>query len=302
MSLNSIVLVKQVPDTKNITGQAMKADGTVNRQALPAIFNPDDLCALEMALNVRDRYGGTVTVLSMGPPRAVEILRDSLCRGVDQVILLSDARFAAADTLATSYTLAKAVVKLGMPDILFCGRQAIDGDTAQVGPQLAEKLHVPQATYVQEVCIEDRHLFVKKDVENGYEILRLPMPALLTITAGIQPRPPAAKRLLRYKRSHTVLDLRSRLRKELTNLPPEELEPHVLREARSLEERGLLIPVWTADDVDADRDRIGLPGSPTRVKKVEGVSLVGGETKKIPATEEGISSLIGELKAGHILG
>jgi electron transfer flavoprotein beta subunit len=148
---NSIVLVKQVPDTKNITGEVMKGDGTMNRSALPAVFNPEDLNALEMALQVREQYGGRVTVLTMGPPQAAEVLREALYRGADQVILLSDRRFAGADTLATSYTLTCAIRKLGNYDLIFCGRQAIDGDTAQVGPQTAEKLGIPQITYAETV-------------------------------------------------------------------------------------------------------------------------------------------------------
>ncbi len=144
-----IVLVKQVPDTRNVTGEVMTKDGTMNRSALSAIFNPEDLNALEMALDFKDRYGGTVTVISMGPLQAAEILRDSLCRGADQVILLSDRKFAGADTHATSYTLKCAIDKVGQYDMVFCGRQAIDGDTAQVGPQVAEKLNIPQITYAE---------------------------------------------------------------------------------------------------------------------------------------------------------
>ena len=302
MSLDCIVFVKQVPDTKNITGEAMRPDGTVNRQALPAIFNPDDLCALEMALTIRDRHGGTVTVITMGPPRAAEILQEALCRGADQVLLLTDKRFAAADTLATSYTLAKAVEKLGMPDIILCGRQAIDGDTAQVGPQLAEKLHIPQVTYVQEVSVEDGSLRVKKDIEGGYEILRLPLPALLTVTGGIQPRPPSVKRLLKYKRSRTTLDLRTEIKNQSSEPSKDDLEWRLVEKARALDAKGLLIPIWGADDLNVDLERVGLVGSPTRVKKVQGVTLLGGESKQIPATEEDISSLVRELITDHILG
>jgi len=302
VGLNLIVLAKQVPDTKNITGEAMKADGTVNRQALPAIFNPDDLSALEMALSLRDRYGGTVTVATMGPPRAIEILRESLCRGADRVCLVTDKRFAAADTLATSYTLAKTVQTLGMPDLVLCGRQAIDGDTAQVGPQLAEKLSLPQATYVTEVCVEDGAAFIKKEMGGGYEVLRLPMPALLTISGGLVARPPSAKRVLRYKRAKTVLDLRTELKKQAGQSSTEELEERVQAKARALEGKGLLIPIFDADTIQAEPDRIGLTGSPTRVKKVWGVTLLGGESKVVPPTEEGIRSLVGELVEDHILG
>ena len=150
MPYDSIVCVKQVPDTANVTAEAMKEDGTVNRAALPTIFNPEDLHALETALEVRDQYGGTVTVVSMGPPRAADVLRDCLFRGADRVILLTDRRAAASDTLATSYILSQAVRTIGRYDFVFCGRQAIDGDTAQVGPQCAEKLGIPQITYLEQ--------------------------------------------------------------------------------------------------------------------------------------------------------
>jgi len=151
MPYHSIVLVKQVPDTRHVTGDVMTKKGTMNRNALPAIFNPEDLNALEMALQVKERYGGTVTVLTMGPPKAAQILRDSLYRGADRVILLTDRKFAGADTQATSYTLKAAIDKIGAFDLIFAGRQAIDGDTAQVGPQVAEKLGIPQITYAETV-------------------------------------------------------------------------------------------------------------------------------------------------------
>ena len=151
MSLRIIVLVKQVPDTHNVTGEAMKEDGTVNRAALPAVFNPEDLNALEEALRLKERHGGRVSVLTMGPPAAVQVLRESLFRGADEVVLLSDAAFAGADTLATSYALSLAIAKMGEFDLVLCGRQAIDGDTAQVGPQTAEKLGLPQITCVSRI-------------------------------------------------------------------------------------------------------------------------------------------------------
>lgn len=152
MSLKIIVLAKQVPDTRNVGKDAMKADGTVNRAALPAIFNPEDLNALEQALQLKDQHpGSTVSLLTMGPPRAAEILREGLFRGADGGVLLTDRAFAGADTLATSYALACAVRKIGEYDIIIGGRQAIDGDTAQVGPQVAEKLHIPQVTYAEKI-------------------------------------------------------------------------------------------------------------------------------------------------------
>ena len=197
MPYNCIVLAKQVPDTKNVTGEAMREDGTVNRAALPAIFNPEDLNALEAALDIRDRFGGTVTVITMGPPAAVELLRESLYRGVDDVILLTDRRFAAADTLATSYALSCAVKKLGNYDLILCGRQAIDGDTAQVGPQAAEKLGINQVTYVESIRnIDGDTIEIERGIEGGVEVVRGKLPLLLTVTdTANRPRPYQAKKL-----------------------------------------------------------------------------------------------------------
>ena len=202
MPLNMIVMVKQVPDTHHVTGEAMKPDGTVNRAALPSVFNPEDLNALEEALKLKATVGGTVTAMTMGPPQAVEVLRDCLFRGADDVILLSDRRFAGADTLATSYALSCAIGKVGAVDLVFCGRQAIDGDTAQVGPQIAEKLGINQLTCVSEIVnVSDGRITVKRSIENGFEILRAPLPVLLTITADAnEPRPPSAKRVMAYKK------------------------------------------------------------------------------------------------------
>ena len=140
MSYTIIVFVKQVPDTQNITGDAMKPDGTVNSAALPAIFNPEDLNALELGIQLKERYNAKLIVGTMGPPNASEVLRESLYRGADETILLTDRAFAGADTLATSYALSCCANKIGKYDLILCGRQAIDGDTAQVGPQLSEKL------------------------------------------------------------------------------------------------------------------------------------------------------------------
>jgi electron transfer flavoprotein alpha/beta subunit len=192
-----IVCVKQVPDTAHITGDAMKADGTVNRNALPAIINPDDLHALEAALAVREQHGGTVTVITMGPLGAAEALRDCLYRGADRAVLINDRRAAASDTLATSYILSQAVRKLGAYDLVFCGRQAIDGDTAQVGPQMAEKLGLVQITYLERfVELADRTARVRRNVGNGWEVLEARLPLLVTtLDTANDPRPPAARRV-----------------------------------------------------------------------------------------------------------
>src|SRR5512141_3488154 len=193
---HSIVLVKQVPDTRNVTGEVMTKDGTMNRSALPAIFNPEDLNALEMALDFKDRHGGTVTVSSMGPLQATEVLRDALCRGADQVILLSDRKFAGADTQATSYTLKCAIDKVGSYDMVFCGRQAIDGDTAQVGPQVAEKLGIPQITYADSIVEAAQDgIVVQRVFALGSELVKCSLPCLLTVTGTAnQPRPASARR------------------------------------------------------------------------------------------------------------
>ena len=190
MSYKVLVFVKQVPDTQNISGDAMTPEGTVNRAALPAIFNPEDLNALEMALDIKDRFGAEVIVATMGMPAAAEVLRQSLYRGADRAFLVTDRALAGADTLATSYTLSCCAKYIGGCDLILCGRQAIDGDTAQVGPQIAEKLAIPQLCYVEEVKnIADGKITVRRAIEGGYEILESPTPALLTVIDANLPRP-----------------------------------------------------------------------------------------------------------------
>ncbi len=302
MSLTILVFAKQVPDTKNITGEAMKADGTVNRAALPAIFNPEDLNALELAVSLKERYGGTVTLATMGPPAATAILRRALYMGADRTILLTDRRFAGADTLATSYTLACAArtfsEKFGQYDLVLCGRQAIDGDTAQVGPQLAEKLGIPQLTYVEEVQnIEGKVLRARCLIEGGYEILECPLPALLTVVATANtPRPASARRLMKFKKAKT----RSELAAEFDESAYEEANLLAERE-EALRRRGLWIHEWHAEDIQADPDRIGMAGSPTKVKAIESVVLAGREYKEFPATETGVREMVHELIEAHIL-
>ncbi|OGV59149.1 MAG: electron transfer flavoprotein subunit beta [Lentisphaerae bacterium GWF2_52_8] len=298
MSYTIIVFVKQVPDTKNVTGQAMKPDGTVNRAALPAIFNPEDLNALELALQLKDRYGARVIVGTMGPPPATAILRDALYRGADEAILLTDRAFAGADTLATSYALSCCVKKLGHFDLILCGRQAIDGDTAQVGPQLAEKCHLPQVSYVEEVVsLDSKKIVAKRAIEGGYEVLECPLPALLTVVDANEPRPPAARRIMKCKKAKT----RSELAKAhgYANYTDAEV---LVTEEEALKAKGLWIHEWTAADVGADPNRIGLAGSPTKVKMIESVVLAGADFKKVEPSEEGIHKLIHELIEDHTLG
>ncbi len=297
MSLNILVFAKQVPDTKNVTGKAMKDDGTVNRAALPTIFNPEDLNALELALQLRERFGGKVTVVTMGPPAAAAILRHSLFMGADETILITDRKFAGADTLATSYTLSCAAKKIGKFDVILCGRQAIDGDTAQVGPQLAEKLDIPQLTYVEEVQdVKGGKLRARCQIDGGYEVIETPLPVLLTVVDANVPRPAGARRIMQYKKAVTRSELLAKhggAAYEDANLLAEE--------EKKLKARNLWIHEWTAADVGADPNRIGLPGSPTKVKQIQSVVLAGGTYKDIALTDAAIKDLVHELVAEHIL-
>ncbi|RKX95184.1 MAG: electron transfer flavoprotein beta subunit/FixA family protein [Spirochaetes bacterium] len=294
---NMVVLVKQVPDTKNITGEAMKEDGTVNRAALPAIFNPEDLNALEMALQVKENYGGTINVITMGPPTATEVLRESLYRGADNVYLLSDRRFAGSDTLATSFALKQAIVtKIPDFDIVFCGRQAIDGDTAQVGPQTAEKLDIPQLTYVEEIReLTDKKIVVRKSLDNGSEVVEAPIPALLTVTSNAnEPRPYIAKKLLKYRNAASKFELKNILPKY-----PEFSSENELK--KFLSDRGLFIETWGLEDINADPSLVGFAGSPTMVKMIESITLTGTGFKQIEPTDEGIREFVAELIEEHAI-
>lgn len=304
MAYNSILLVKQVPDTANVTADAMREDGTVNRGALPAIFNPEDLHALETALEVKDRYGGTVTALTMGPPKAADVLRECLYRGVDRAILLTDRRAAASDTLATSYILSQAIRTIGGYDLVFAGRQAIDGDTAQVGPQCAEKLGITQLTYLQQLIQIDRGLIrVRRDIGSGWEIVEAPLPVLVTVTAGAnEPRPPAAKRALRFKRARVEAEVVSEVKAGLRDASEQQLGAEVTRRCEQLRQQGLLIEQWDLDDIHADLDRCGLAGSPTKVFRVQSIVLTKQGFTKIAPTEEGVRQLIHELVVDRTLG
>jgi len=297
MTYRSIVLVKQVPDTRQVSGEVMTEKGTLNRSALPAIFNPEDLHALEMALQVRERYGGTVTVLSMGPPKAAEVLREALYRGAERVILLTDRKFAGADTQATSYTLKAAIEKAGTFDLVFCGRQAIDGDTAQVGPQVAEKLGIPQITYAESVVsLEGPEIVVQRAFDLGSELVQCQLPCLLTVVASAnQPRPASARRRIQYKLATIPAEY-----SELLDKWPEFESEAAL--AAYLAARGLQITVWSAADLAVDEAGLGLEGSPTQVYKVNFVVLESKESKEIPPTPEGIRALIDELVKEYIVG
>ena len=290
MSLNIIVLAKQVPDTRNVGKDAMKADGTINRAALPAIFNPEDLNALEQALRLKDANpGSTVTLLTMGLPRAAEVIREAMYRGADGGIVLTDRTLGGADTLATSYSLAQAVKKFGNYDIILGGRQAIDGDTAQVGPQIAEKLGIPQVTYAEEI-IELKYgtVTVKRRLENGVETVKAPLPCVVTVNgSAAECRPRNAVRLQKYKHAASVSEKASK-----------SPEVQALIEKRPY----LTIPEWSAAFVEADPEQIGLTGSPTKVKAIENVVFTAKESRRLDNNDEQIEELVKELIANHTIG
>jgi electron transfer flavoprotein beta subunit len=295
--IHSVVLVKQVPDTHNVTGEVMSKDGTMNRGALPAIFNPEDLNALEMALQVKERTGGSVTVLTMGPPKAANILRDCLFRGADKVILLTDRKFAGADTLATSFALQCAIRKIGLFDLVLAGRQAIDGDTAQVGPQTAEKLGIPQITYAETIIeITSTHITAERALDSGSEIVRCTLPVLLTVVGSANtPRPANVRRQMERKLAAVPSEYAA-IRTEWPDFESDEaLEAY-------LTARDLKITVWSAEDIGATEGSIGLAGSPTQVHKVNFVVLESTESKTISPTAEAIKAMIAELVHEYIVG
>ena len=262
-----IVCVKQVPDTKNIVGEAMKPDGTINRAVLPTIFNPEDLHALEMALEIKEKHGAEIHVISMGPPAAMEVLRESIFRGADHAYLVSDRRFAASDTLATSYTLSQAIKKIGNFDLIFCGRQAIDGDTAQVGPQIAQNLGLPQITYAEKIVeVKEKTITCKRLIDNGHEVLRGKMPLMVT-----------------------VLDTAPHAR-------PRDIERTVFLRKRP-------IPTWSLEDIGADVQRCGLGGSPTNVWKINSVVLTSAnrQAKHVTVDKNGFDQLCNELISSNII-
>lgn len=288
--LKLIVLAKQVPDTRNVGKDAMKADGTVNRGALPAVFNPEDLNALEQALRIKDRVEGTtITLLTMGPGRAAEIIREGLYRGVDNGILLTDRKFAGSDTLATSYAISQAVKELEPFDLIIAGRQAIDGDTAQVGPQTAEKLAIPQITYTEEiVSVDEKEITIKRRLERGIEIVKSPYPALITVHSSAPPcRARNAKLLMKFKHAHTDSELQD-VDEDYIKLQNE--RPY------------LRITEWSVNDINADEQFLGLSGSPTKVKKIENVVLQAKESKVFSSSDENIDVLMKELIDNHIIG
>ena len=291
MSLNIIVLAKQVPDTRNVRKDALKADATINPAALPAIFNPEDLNALEQALQIKETHPDTtITILTMGPPRAAEIIREAVYRGADTGIVLTDRAFAGADTLATSYALSAAIRKIGSYDLIIAGRQAIDGDTAQVAPQVAEKLNLPQITYAEKIeKIENGKATVTRRLESGVETLECPLPLVITVNGSAADcRPRNARRIQKYKYAVTP--------SEQAQLAP---EMAALVEARPY----LQLKEWSAEFVDADPEQIGLKGSPTKVKGIVNVVFQAKESKRLEGNDQAaLEDLIKELIENHTIG
>jgi len=286
-----VVLIKQVPDTANVGAEAMKEDGTVNRAALKAIFNPDDLNALEMALELKDKYGANVSVITMGPPKAIEILKEALYRGADKVYLLSDPKFAGSDTLATSLILKSAIeAKIKNFDIVLAGRQAIDGDTAQVGPQVAEKLNVPQITFVTKVEeIKDGVVKAVKLSDEGTEIVTCKMPLVLTVEGNANtPRYPRVKKMLKYMHALSSFQM------DEDWVTDEDVE--------FLKGKNLEIPVVSFCDLAVNPEYIGLAGSPTRVKAIYSVVFKSLDTKEYESTQDGVNHMMNELMSEHIIG
>ncbi|MBR3522900.1 MAG: electron transfer flavoprotein subunit beta/FixA family protein [Prevotella sp.] len=285
MSLKIVVLAKQVPDTHNVGPDAMTAEGTINRSALPAIFNPDDLNALEQALILKDKFpGSTITVLTMGLPKSADIIRESLYRGADCGYVVTDRCLGGADTLATSYTLSQAIrhltpslsqgegaSPLGGDErgvIILCGRQAIDGDTAQVGPQIAEKLGLTQVTYAEEIISLDpeaKKIVIKRHIDGGVETVEAPLPLVVTVNGSAAPcRPANAKRIMANKKAE--------------------------------------IAEWNAQDINCDMQQVGKTGSPTNVKKVENIVFKAKESRTMSGSDEEINTLMQELINEKIIG
>ena len=224
-----VVCVKQVPDTTEVKIDPVK--NTLIREGVPSIVNPFDKIAVEGALQLKEKHGGRVRVISMGPPQAADALKECLAMGADEAVLVSDRAFGGADTLATAYALSTAIGKMGQVDLIICGKQAIDGDTAQVGPGIAENLGWPQITYAAKIEVNGDTVKVDREHEDGYEIMETKLPAMITVVKSLaEPRFPTVKGTMKANRTQ--------------------------------------IPVWTAADIGADEKRIGMPGSPTQVSRI----------------------------------
>jgi electron transfer flavoprotein beta subunit len=293
MALKIIVLAKQVPDTRNVGPDAMTPEGTVNRAALPAVFNPEDLNALEQALRLKDQFpGSTISVVTMGLPKSAEVIREALYRGADYGYVVTDRCLGGADTLATSYTLAQAIKKIGNYDIILGGRQAIDGDTAQVGPQIAEKLGLTQITYAEEILNLDEQalrITVKRHIDGGVETVEGPLPLVVTVNGSAAPcRPRNAKRVMKYKKATAAAERGAEVSAEY--------------EALLATKPFLNITQWGAADIDADLKQVGKAGSPTNVKAVKNIVFKAKESRTMTGSDADVEGLIVELLASNTIG
>lgn len=259
--MNIVVCVKQVPDTTVV--KIDQKTGTLIREGVPSIINPEDKHALESAIALKENHGGKVTVISMGPPQAKAALREALCMGADEAILITDRAFAGSDTLATSKALAGVLRKLEY-DVVFAGRQAIDGDTAQVGPEIAEHLDIPQVTYVQGVDIEEDGLLINRALEDGHEMIKVKGPVLLTAI------------------------------KELN-------EPRYMNVRYIFDTANKEVQVWSADDIDVEKSDLGLKGSPTKVKKSMTKEAKGAGQVVTGAPSESVSFVLAKLREKHYI-
>ena len=261
--MNMVVCIKQVPDTNEI--RIDPQTGNLIREGVPSIVNPDDKHAVEAAVSLKEKHGGKVTVLTMGPAQAEEALRECLAMGADEAILLTDRAFSGADTWATSYTLGCAIRKIGEFDLILCGRQALDGNTAQVGPQIAEFLELPQVTYVQAVEVSGQTLKARRALEDGYEVLETKLPALLTVTKDMNvPRTPPIDAIMNAYQAE--------------------------------------ITTWTAADLPVDADKIGLKGSPTRIRKAYTPELKSRQVEIIKGNiEEAVNTLVARLESRQLV-
>ena len=261
--MNIVVCIKQVPDTTDV--KIDPKTGTLIREGVPSIINPDDKHALEEGLRMRERFGGRVTVLSMGPPQAEDALMEARAMGADVTVLVSDRAFAGSDTLATSYALARSVLTTGDWDIVLCGRQAIDGDTAQIGPQMAELLGVPQVTYCIEIAIDGDKVVAKRALEDGYEVIETKLPALFTVIKDInEPRYPSVRGIVNVCRDCDV-------------------------------------QTWTAKDIGASKKMIGLEGSPTQVARTFAPEPKGVGLLLEGSPEETTKALVQHLRDKNVV-
>jgi electron transfer flavoprotein alpha/beta subunit len=258
-----LVCIKQVPDTAEVKIDPIT--NTLIRQGVPSIVNPFDKNALEAALQLKDKHGGKVTVISMGPPQAKDALKECLAMGADQALLISDRAFGGSDTLATSYTLAAAIRKIGTYDMIFCGKQAIDGDTAQVGPEIAEHLGIAQITYVAKIEVDGDAVSVEREYEEGYGIIKAKLPLLISVVKSInEPRYPTIKGTMKANQAE--------------------------------------IPVWTMAELDVDEQKLGLKGSPTQVRRIfTPPQRTGGVIIQKSTARESVAVLLQSLSDAKII-